>query len=91
MNLTEIIENALIDTHEEEDIQVVTQHIADKLAPHLRTIIEMRYAQRSYFRRKNEDNLSKAKSLEKLVDYILQPFDEKANIPVQIDAFPINY
>lgn len=85
MNLTEIIENALIDTHEESNLEIVAAHITKKLESHLKLIVEMRYAQRSYFRRRNEDNLSKAKKLEIMVDELLQPIDTKRNLVIQPD------
>lgn len=91
MNLKEIIAAKLLETANFDNEDDIAQHIVDAIEPELRVIIEMRYAQRSYFRRRTEDNLSKAKRLEILVDLKLLPFDTKRNIPVQIDAFPSGF
>jgi hypothetical protein len=89
MNLQEIIEAVLIETDDLDEVEEVASAIVEKLRENLSIIVEMRYAQRAYFRRRVEDNLSKAKSLEKLVDEILIPFDHKRNLPIQIDILVI--
>ncbi len=91
MNIREIIVAKLLETANFDDEDVIAQHIFDAIEPIFTQIVEMRYAQRSYFRRRNEDNLSRAKRLEILVDVELIQFDRKRNIPIQIEAFPINY
>lgn len=74
-----------------DEILALSDELLTIIESEINLVIEMRYAQRSYFRRRNEDNLSKAKRLECLVDSKLLPFDKKSQIPIQIGIFPINY
>lgn len=85
MNLKQIIEAKLLETANFDNEDDIAEHIIDAIEQHFRVIIEMRYAQRAYFRRRNEDNLSKARRLENCVDEILLPFDTRRRIVIQPD------
>lgn len=85
MNLEQIIFQTLMNCENFEEVEDIARSICNAVEPQLRIIVEMRYAQRAYFRRKNEDNLSKAKKLEKLTDELLEPIDIKRQLVIQPD------
>jgi hypothetical protein len=87
MNLRQKIEITLSNHEpflESEKIDLAAEILA-AIEEDLKVVIQMRYAQRAYFRRRNEDNLSKAKKLENIVDDLLQPLDTKRQLVIQPD------
>lgn len=93
MNLEQIITNCLNNTDQfqqtylgENEIDLLSAELLAAIEPQLRIIVEMRYAQRAYFRRRIEDNLSRAKKLENMVDELLLPIDTKRQIIIQPDV-----
>ena len=84
--MTKAIRTAIFDAIEgsealfqDFDIECLSTEIYEAIAPKLDQpdknlldlIVAVRIAQKSYFRRKNEDTLSRAKKLEKELDLIL--------------------
>ena len=86
LNLLQSIEAGIRESEAiflESEVQELSVTILKSIENELQILVEMRIAQKSYFRRKNEDTLSRAKKLEKLADIFLEPIDMNRNLPIQ--------
>jgi hypothetical protein len=82
-----IVDSEFFQISLESEIDEITSEIYLALLPNLAKIVIMRNLQRAYFRRRNEDTLSKAKRAEIEVDLLLVGIhNNSAQIEIPIEV-----